>query len=440
VTSGRLMGATVCPFPAFAECFIEDLDPDMELVDNALVAAATPKHKTDLATDAWDPKAQVAKLPDPMPTATADAMFAWYDDAKVDAGNLPASAGKFPHHEVDDQGTPGAANLDALNAVVDALNGADPGIPDGDRQAVYDHVAKHFDDNGQQAPPLQDAKPANNPPPFPPKASVDYCIVDGCDRRATTTRRLNADVDGRVCDRHAALTAAAPLRPPLEWFARPAFDAYTPWTITDHGQVYGHIARWDDCHISFPDQCIPPPRSATAYAYFLHGECVCDDGTRVPVGQITMETGHASHHMSAFDAISHYDNTGTAAADVMAGEDRFGIWVAGALRPHLAPEQVRASMAAGVSGDWRDIAGNLELVAVLNVNVPGFNGRSPRVSGLVASGRVESVSVPLHAPRAQTMGLDPATVRRLRALIASSVGRDPATRRAEIRRRIHPEV
>jgi hypothetical protein len=72
-------------------------------------------------------------------------------------------------------------------------------------------------------------------------------------------------------------------------------------------------------------------------------------------------------------------------ADVVAGEDEHGIWLAGGLRPSVSAEQVRELRGASLSGDWRSIGGNLELVAALAVNVPGFP--VPRVqAGLAASG------------------------------------------------------
>jgi hypothetical protein len=70
---------------------------------------------------------------------------------------------------------------------------------------------------------------------------------------------------------------------------------------------------------------------------------------------------------------------------VTVGEDDFGIWFAGALRTGVKPEQVRELRAGSLSGDWRYLGGNLELVAALAVNVPGFP--VPRVqAGLAASG------------------------------------------------------
>jgi hypothetical protein len=94
--------------------------------------------------------------------------------------------------------------------------------------------------------------------------------------------------------------------------------------------------------------------------------------------------GHASLEASASEAVRHYDDTASAVADVHAGEDAYGIWVSGALRPGTTPEQIRSLRASAPSGDWRPIKGSLELVAVCQVNVPGF----PIARARVASGQV----------------------------------------------------
>jgi hypothetical protein len=111
----------------------------------------------------------------------------------------------------------------------------------------------------------------------------------------------------------------------------------------------------------------------------------------VRTGKITMGTKHASTKpgISAAMAIAHYENTGNVVADVRAGEDKHGIWVAGALRSTVSPVQVRELRAAPLSGDWRRMGGGLEMVAALSVNVPGFP--VPRPHGLVASGEVQSM-------------------------------------------------
>jgi hypothetical protein len=92
----------------------------------------------------------------------------------------------------------------------------------------------------------------------------------------------------------------------------------------------------------------------------------------VPVGKITMATGHASLQLAARPALAHYDDTGAAVADVRAVDGRHGIWVSGAIRPDADAAQVRALRASPISGDWRKIDGQLRMVAALAVNVPGF--------------------------------------------------------------------
>lgn len=182
-------------------------------------------------------------------------------------------------------------------------------------------------------------------------------------------------------DQQAAVVAAGvPARPPASWFDDPQLDGPTALQVDPDGRVYGHLATWGTCHIGRDDVCLTPPTSESAYAYFATGELAaecepCDDGATavsVPTGTITMGTGHASLQADPRHAAEHYDNSGTAVADVVAGEDAHGIWIAGALRPGVTDEQVRALRGSSLSGDWRRIGGSLELVAALAVNVPGF--------------------------------------------------------------------
>jgi hypothetical protein len=179
------------------------------------------------------------------------------------------------------------------------------------------------------------------------------------------------------------VAGAIPLVPPTDWFDNPKLTKATPLTVTDDGQVYGHIAAWHVDHIGLA-YGTKPPRSRSNYSYFHTGVVRTEDGTDVPVGQLTLAGGHAPLEASAQQAVKHYDDTASAFADVHAGEDAYGIWVAGSLRPGTSPEQVRAIRASAPSGDWRPIKGSLELVAVCQVNVPGF----PIARARVASGSV----------------------------------------------------
>lgn len=178
------------------------------------------------------------------------------------------------------------------------------------------------------------------------------------------------------------MVAAGTVTPPAEWFTDPLLAGPTPLTVTAEGRVFGHIADFAGCHIGQSDVCVTPPRSQTSYAYFLTGEVECADGGRVRTGPLTVGTGHAGLALAHAATAAHYDNTGHAVADVTVGEDAYGPWCAGAVRASATVEQIQALRASAPSGDWRRIGGNLELVAVLMVNTPGF----PIPRAIAASG------------------------------------------------------
>lgn len=160
--------------------------------------------------------------------------------------------------------------------------------------------------------------------------------------------------------------------PPSAWFTNPDLSVPTGITVDGEGRVYGHAALWGTCHIGQEGVCVTPPREED-HPYFMTGEMICADDARVSVGQITVGTGHAPLSQNARAASDHYDNTGSAVADVVVGNDIHGIWVAGAVRSGADSGRVHELRAAGqVSGDWRRIGGQLRLVGLLAVNVPGF--------------------------------------------------------------------
>jgi hypothetical protein len=219
-------------------------------------------------------------------------------------------------------------------------------------------------------------------------------IVHNDNNQLTLPKESNKMQDGIYVDEVDAADAQAlvacgviasviPTVPPAEWFENPKLTGPTPLTVDDMGRVFGHIAAWHVDHIGLTAGT-KPPRSKSNYAYFHTGVVRADDGKDYPVGQLTLAGGHASLEASAYEAVKHYDDTASAIADVHAGEDAYGIWVAGALRPSAQPEQIRSLRASAPSGDWRPIRGALELVAVCQVNVPGF----PIARARVASGAV----------------------------------------------------
>lgn len=198
--------------------------------------------------------------------------------------------------------------------------------------------------------------------------------------------------DSLQISRAVALTASGgPMFPPADWFSNPEFDRPMPITVTADGRIHGHIAAWRTDHIGMPTNT-RPPRSATDYAYFKTGVLRTDDGNDVQVGQLTLAGGHAPITAGADEAVKHYDDTSSSVADISVGEDEHGIWISGGVRPGVTDAQIRALRASAPSGDWRPIEvapgmRSLELVAVCQVNTPGF----PIARAMVASGEVTAL-------------------------------------------------
>lgn len=199
-------------------------------------------------------------------------------------------------------------------------------------------------------------------------------------------QRIDADGPGTQQDPPAvevvtAGAAVAPVAPPESWFKSPELHGPTPIAVTADGRVMGHLAAWGTCHAGIGNQCVMAPRTATAYKYFLNGTVITAEGNAVRVGKITAGTGHADTRLGWVPASDHYDNTGKQVAIVASGEDRWGIWVAGSLVPEADDQDAAMLRRSPLSGDWRRINGNLELVAALAVNTPGFPIVSLNASG-----------------------------------------------------------
>src|SRR5262245_18544896 len=203
---------------------------------------------------------------------------------------------------------------------------------------------------------------------------------------------------------------------PSAWFQDPHLDRPTPLTVTEDGQVYGHLAVWGTCHTGFDGVCIEQTHSETGYAYFLTGEVTTDQGP-VPVGQVTLGGGHAPRGMKMRPALEHYDSTSSAVCDVTAGEDEHGVWLAGMVRPGTTDEQVHALRASSLSGDWRKLGAHrdLELIAALAVNVQGFT--VPRV-GVQQGQQVSLVAAGMLYPEERSTTAFPFDLDDLGAVVA----------------------
>jgi hypothetical protein len=227
-----------------------------------------------------------------------------------------------------------------------------------------------------------------------------------------------------------ALVAAggiAPEAPPREWFERvevlnPTRHVYLGRRPdgTPTGQVWGYLAQWGVPHAGILDREVYAPRlGPEGYRTFhTNGEPIrTAEGDLIDAGTITFGCGHdMDMNHGVRPAIEHYDTAGTAYADAVIGEDDFGPWFAGAMKPHLTRAQIEEFGRHPVSGDWRADPGdrNLRLVAALCVNTPGFEIRgrahiaASGVRSLVAAG-----SAPLVRRARRVGGTDPDEVARL---------------------------
>ena len=154
-------------------------------------------------------------------------------------------------------------------------------------------------------------------------------------------------------------------------FANPNLDKVTGIHATPDGRVVGHVATWNECHVGVRDRCVMAPRSKTGYALFHVSEVETTEGP-VAVGRLTVGAGHADPRAGVIPAQEHYDNAASCWALGRVYEDDHGIAFAGVVHPEATPRQIMDGTSAPLSGDWRRHAGNLELVAALTVNTPGY--------------------------------------------------------------------
>lgn len=108
---------------------------------------AIPVHDTAVIDEPWDADAQIKKLPDDITKSIAQGMWTWYDAAGKDADDdgYPDQKGdyKLPHHQVDANGKPSAANVNGVRNALSRLPQSD--IPDADQEAVRRHLQHHLD-------------------------------------------------------------------------------------------------------------------------------------------------------------------------------------------------------------------------------------------------------------------------------------------------------
>lgn len=98
--------------------------------------AAIRPHETATSTKSWDSAASLKAISDDASVSELRSMFAW-----VDGDPELKSSYRMLHHSVD-----GEANIRACVKGIALLNSGKSDIPEGDRKAVYEHLASHLRD------------------------------------------------------------------------------------------------------------------------------------------------------------------------------------------------------------------------------------------------------------------------------------------------------
>jgi 2'-5' RNA ligase len=131
---------------------VVDETPDVDVAEFAAVRS----HDTPTVDGEWDAGANEKRLPSPLPVEVARAEYAWIDDNQIEGDHVPKSGCSLPHHEVSVDGQPGAANINGVRNALARLSQTD--IPEADREAVHAHLAAHLRDAGGEPTDL-DAEP-----------------------------------------------------------------------------------------------------------------------------------------------------------------------------------------------------------------------------------------------------------------------------------------
>lgn len=167
----------------------------------------------------------------------------------------------------------------------------------------------------------------------------------------------------------AEVTAAAALSEaePFDAYHRPEAPVYTKSTIDEHGNVYGHLAPWGECHDGIQNRCVIAPRPAH-YSDFHQGSTLTDRGL-VDTGVIFFLGGHPDNPLGRDQASKAYGGVENVWGKVRVINGRLGPWYSGRILTGLSPEALELARATPVSGHWRT---DDTLAAIVSVNVPGY--------------------------------------------------------------------
>ncbi len=182
---GEVLEFSFCDIPANAEALairtLKKYHVDLNILAmkgiqlNIAHKGAVPyaDHGTAPKDTAWDAGKEVKEAGEDIKKLKA--MCAWFDPENPDI----KSSYKFPHHEADSL----KAVWKGVTAAMAALNGARGGAKIDDREGVYNHLKKHYEEFGEEAPELK-------------AVTGDEQEGDPCQMDDGTEGRLSPDSDG----------------------------------------------------------------------------------------------------------------------------------------------------------------------------------------------------------------------------------------------------
>ena len=201
---------------------------------------AIPPHETETSDGEWDGPGNEARLSNDAGADTYREAYAWVDpDADADTKD----AYRFICHEVAEDGTVGAANLQACRTGIGVLNGGRDGttIPEADYQGVWDHLAKHIRDAGEEPPALEGGSDDSGDDAGD-GSSDDSESGSGQSARQPDDSKAYVTLDGSYEQLQERLRAAIQDWAPAAFPAADLFIAGLEATYPDHAVVY--VETW----------------------------------------------------------------------------------------------------------------------------------------------------------------------------------------------------
>jgi len=154
---------------------------------------AIPSHLTAWVEDAWDAGLMRTRIKGG--AALLRASHAWVNP---EGDPELKSNYKYLHHHIGRNGKSGAANVRAVTNSISALNSRRSEIPETDRRAVFNHLARHLRDAGRKPSELRSADIPDSSKPYPNFHACRIADPEGFDRFRSRTETIESgDFEGR---------------------------------------------------------------------------------------------------------------------------------------------------------------------------------------------------------------------------------------------------